>query len=138
GHDLLLLAKRRDDKTMTRCDEIVSPRRCRVEAPRLSRKGTSTWNKEIHLLAGSVVRGRMTFPGRVRTDSPLRRGIQAAIDRGQRAGLTRGTLFPPLRQRDCPPVHRERPPESLRRAAAVPQLRFEEGKTSKAHRVGSP
>ncbi len=55
------------------------------------------------------------------------RGIRAANDRGQWAGLTRRTLGPPLGQRVCPPVHRERPPESLRRAAAVPQLRFEEG-----------
>jgi len=83
--------------------------------------------KGIHVTVGTVMQGRMMIPGQLRADLPGARGIQAAIDRGQRAGLTRGTLFPPLRQRDCPPVHRERPPESLRRAAAVPQLRFEEG-----------
>jgi hypothetical protein len=55
------------------------------------------------------------------------RGIHTANDQGQWAWLTRGTLFPPLGQRDCPPVHGKRPPESLRRAAAVPQLRFEDG-----------
>ena len=130
GHNLLRLGKRRDDKTRARGGEIMSPRRRLVEAPRLRRKGTSIRNKGIHLLAGSVILGRAMVARRVRADSPGGRGIQAAIDRGQRAGLTRRTLFPPLGQRDCPPVHRERPPESLRRAAAVPQLRFEEGKTS--------
>jgi len=69
------------------------------------------------------VEGQGKIPGGFSTA----RGIQTANDRGQWAWLTRGTLFPPLGQRDCPPVHRERPPESLRRAAAVPQLRFEEG-----------